>query len=76
MAERHRPSLPDRLEAVFRAHAEAELERERLRREEQYLTDQIQKARQQVRYYEQLLVDLKRDWGRDPSLRTLVRRLG
>lgn len=75
MPRRARISLLDKLEAVGRAHAEAELEFERLRREEEYLTEQIAKADEQVRYYQSLLVDLKGDWGRDPALRALLRRL-
>lgn len=75
MPRRARISLLDRLETVGRAHAEAELEFERLRREEEYLTEQIAKANEQVRYYQSLLVELKGDWGRDPALRALLRRL-
>ncbi len=76
MPGRTRTSLLDKLESVSLAHAEAELELERLRREEEYLSSQIERAEEQVRYYEGLLAELKRDWGRDPALRTLVRRLG
>ena len=75
MPRRGRTSLLDKLEAVSRAHAEAELEFERLRREEEYLTEQIDKADEQVRYYQNLLIELKGDWGRDPALRALLRRL-
>jgi len=75
MPRRARISLLDRLETVGRAHAEAELEFERLRREESYLTEQIAKAGEQVRYYQNLLVELKGDWGRDPALRAILRRL-
>jgi DNA/RNA-binding domain of Phe-tRNA-synthetase-like protein len=75
MPRRGRTSLLDKLESVSRAHAEAELEFERLRREEDYLTEQIAKADEQVRYYQNLLIELKSDWGRDPALRALLRRL-
>ena len=75
MPRRPRISLLDKLEAVSRQHAEAELEFERLRREESYLSEQIAKADEQVRYYQNLLVELKGDWGRDPTLRALLRRL-
>jgi DNA/RNA-binding domain of Phe-tRNA-synthetase-like protein len=75
MPRRARTSLLDKLESVSRAHAEAELEFERLRREETYLSEQIAKADAQVRYYQNLLVELKSDWGRDPALRALLRRL-
>jgi hypothetical protein len=75
MPRRGRTSLLDKLEAANRAHAEAELEFERLRREEEYLIEQISKADEQVRYYQSLLIELKGDWGRDPALRALLRRL-
>ncbi len=75
MPRRARTSLLDRLEAVGRAYAEAELEFERLRREEEYLTEQIAKADEQVRYYQSMLIELKDDWGRDPALRAVLRRL-
>ncbi len=76
MPGRTRTSLLDKLESVNLAHAEAELELERLRREEEYLSSQIDRAEEQVRYYEGLLAELKGDWGRDPTLRTIVRRRG
>jgi hypothetical protein len=75
MRRRARTSLSDRLEAIGLAHAEAELELERLRREEEFLVEQIGKADEQVRYYQSLLVELKGDWGRDPALRALLRQL-
>ena len=75
MPRRALATLLDKLEAVGRAHAEAELEFERLRREEEYLAEQISKADEQVRYYQNLLIELKGDWGRDPALRALLRRL-
>jgi hypothetical protein len=48
----------------------------RMRREEEYLLLKVRQAREQVRYYERLLELLKRDWGQDPGLASLVRRLG
>jgi chromosome segregation ATPase len=75
MPKHTRASLLDRLEALSLAQAEAQRELERLQREEQYLASQIDRAEEQVRYYEGLLVELKRDWGQDPALKTLVRRL-
>jgi hypothetical protein len=75
MPRHDRTSLLDKLEVASRAHAEAELEFERLRREEEYLVEQIAKADEQVRYYQNLLIELKGDWGRDPALRALLRRL-
>lgn len=48
----------------------------RMRREEEYLLLKVRQAREQVRYYERLLELLKRDWGEDPGLASLVRRIG
>ena len=48
----------------------------RLRKEEEYLDLKVRQAREQVRYYEQLLALLRRDWGKSPGLSDLVRRLG
>ena len=48
----------------------------RTRREEEYLLLKVRQAREQVRYYERLLDLLKRDWGQDPGLAALLRRLG
>jgi hypothetical protein len=47
-----------------------------LRREEEYLLLKIRQAREQVRYYEGLLVLLRRDLGTVPGIADLVRRLG
>jgi len=68
----HRTVRPDALRA---AQVEAEAELQRLVREEEYLLRQIREARDQVRYYEGLLVVLRRDWGRTPPLAALVRKL-
>lgn len=46
------------------------------RRQEEYLVIKVRQAREQVRYYERLLDLLKQDWGEDPALAALVRRLG
>jgi hypothetical protein len=48
----------------------------RIRREEEYLRLKVRQAREQVRYYEGLLALLRRDFGREPSLAEVVRRLG
>jgi multidrug resistance efflux pump len=69
----HPTDRPDTLRA---AQEEAEAELRRLGREEEYLLRQIREARDQVRYYEGLLVVLRRDWGRTPPLADLVRKLG
>ncbi len=48
----------------------------RLRREEEYLRLKVRQAREQVRYYEDLLTLLRRDLGKRASLSDVVRRLG
>ncbi len=68
-------TLADKHESLLRARDEAEAELRRLAREEEFLRGQIREAREQVRYYEDLLVTLRRDWGRPPPLAELVRRL-
>jgi hypothetical protein len=70
------PSTTDRYDILRAAERELVAEVGRLRREEEYLVLKVRQARQQVRYYERLLELLKRDWGRDPSLATVVRRFG
>lgn len=69
-------SLHDRLQTLTTQHLEAQAESSRLEREADYLSGQLREARDQLRYYEQLLSALKRDWGRTPALKDLVRRLG
>jgi hypothetical protein len=70
------PSTIDRYDALRATERDVLAEVDRLRREEEYLVLKVRQAREQVRYYERLLELLKRDWGRDPSLATLVRRFG
>ncbi len=48
----------------------------RVRREEEYLRLKLRQAKEQVRYYEELLALLRRDLGRTPGLTNLLRRLG
>ncbi|MCI4331700.1 MAG: hypothetical protein L3K19_07655 [Thermoplasmata archaeon] len=69
-------SLHDKHQALLAARLEAEAEESKLRREEEYLTLQVRQAQEQVRYYEGLLVLLRRDWGRSAALADLVRKLG
>jgi hypothetical protein len=76
MPRRVLPSTIDRYETLRSSERELAAEVLRLRREEDYLLLKVRQAREQVRYYERLLELLKRDWGRDPSLTTLVRRFG
>ncbi|MCI4356841.1 MAG: hypothetical protein L3K18_06845 [Thermoplasmata archaeon] len=53
-----------------------ESEAARLRREVEYLASQVRQAEEQVRHYEGLLTELRKDWGGAPRLTDLVRRLG
>jgi hypothetical protein len=53
-----------------------ESEAARLRREVEYLASQVRQAEEQVRHYEGLLTELRKDWGGTPRLADLVRRLG
>ncbi len=76
MPRRVLPSTIDRYESLRATERELVAEAGRLRREEDYLVLKVRQAREQVRYYERMLELLKRDWGRDPSLATLVRRFG
>jgi hypothetical protein len=76
MPRRVLPSTIDRFDTLRTTERELTAEADRLRREEEYLVLKVRQAREQVRYYERLLELLKRDWGRDPGLATLVRRFG
>jgi chromosome segregation ATPase len=77
VARRRTPStLHHRLESLLAALAETEAESARLRSEAEYLVGQVRQAQEQVRHYEGLLTELRRDWGRAPRLTELVRRLG
>jgi chromosome segregation ATPase len=69
-------SSTDRKVSLSRAREEVEVELQRLLREEEYLTRQIRRAQEQLKYYEQLLSDLKQSAGRPAPLREFVRRLG
>jgi predicted nucleic acid-binding Zn-ribbon protein len=69
-------SLHDRLESLLTARADAEAEAARLHREAEYLAGQVRQAQEQVRHYEGLLAELRRDWGGAPRLTEIVRRLG
>jgi hypothetical protein len=65
-----------RQEALLATERDLLAEVARTRREEEYLLIKVRQAREQVRYYERLLEMLRRDWGHDPGLAALVRRLG
>ena len=76
MARRHSLTLADREQVLLSSQRELRSEVARLRREEEYLGLKVRQAREQVRYYEELLGLLRRDWGKTPGLTDLVRRLG
>ena len=65
----------DREADLLRARTELEGELERLAQEEEYLGRQIRRAQGQVRYYEQMLGDLKQSFGRRAPLHEFARRL-
>jgi hypothetical protein len=69
-------SPADRQRSLARALEAATAEVARLGREEAYLVEQVHRAEEQVRYYEGLLVKLRRDWGKPARLTDIVRRLG
>jgi len=68
-------SLHDRQASLESARGEAEAEAARLSREEKALIEQVRQAQEQVRYYESLLAQLRKDWGGAPPLQQFVRRL-
>ena len=71
-----RATLPtDRQNALVANQRQLLAEVDRLRREEEYLLQKIREAHEQVQYYEGLLGLLRRDWGRNPGLTELVRKL-
>lgn len=76
MPRRPLHSTIDRSEALLAAEQDLLEEVAATKREEEYLVLKVRQAREQVRYYERLLELLKRDWGQDPGLSSLVRRLG
>lgn len=66
----------DRRHHLDRTRATLEAEVQRLAREEEYLARQIRRAQEQLRYYNQLLAELKQSAGRGGPLLDFVRRLG
>jgi chromosome condensin MukBEF ATPase and DNA-binding subunit MukB len=65
----------DREAYLLRTRTELEGELDRLTREEEYLGQQIRRAQDQLRYYEQMLGDLKQSFGRRAPLHEFARRL-
>ena len=75
MARRRLLTLADREDELLATQQELVVELTRVRREEQYFGLKVRQAREQVRYYEDLLTLLRRDWGREPGLSEIVRKL-
>jgi hypothetical protein len=71
-------SLPptDRIESLAAVQRSLLAEIGQLRREEEYLSLKVRQAREQVRYYEELLSLLRRDLGTVAGLTDIMRRLG
>jgi|HubBroStandDraft_2_1064218.scaffolds.fasta_scaffold1844381_2 hypothetical protein len=68
-------SLHDKRANLELLRKELEAETVRLTREEASLVERVRQAREQVRYYEELLVQHRRELGSDPSLARLIRQL-
>jgi len=75
VARRRLLTLADREDELLATQQELVVELARVRREEQYFALKVRQAREQVRYYEDLLTLLRRDWGREPGLSEIVRKL-
>ncbi|MCI4334342.1 MAG: hypothetical protein L3K04_01715 [Thermoplasmata archaeon] len=75
MPRTRRPSLGDKRRALARTRAELEKELLELLREEAYIARQVARAREQIRYYEQHLAELKTAWGRRTPLDEYARRM-
>lgn len=75
MARRVLLTLADRENELLESQQELVVELARLHREEEYFALKVRQAREQVRYYEDLLTLLRRDWGKNPGISDIVRRL-
>jgi cell division protein FtsB len=62
--------------ALRATRAALEAEMGRLQQEEEYLSRQIRRAQEQIRYYDQLLADFKQSAGRAAPLHDFARRIG
>lgn len=74
-ARRLPSSLLDRILHLRNVREELEAEIRRLSREEEYLGEQVRKAREQLGYYERLLRDLKKEVGREQGVTEILRRM-
>ncbi|HTT26163.1 MAG TPA: hypothetical protein VMH90_04285 [Thermoplasmata archaeon] len=68
-------SLHDRKANLELLCQELEAEAARLTREESSLVERVRQAREQVRYYEDLLLQHRRSLGRPPTLARILRQL-
>jgi chromosome segregation ATPase len=68
-------TLHDRHQSLLTNLHELEAEVARLEREEEFLARQIREAQAQLRYYEDLLASLRREWGETPALNRIFERL-
>jgi len=75
VARRRLLTLADREDELLTTQQELVVELARVRREEEYFSLKVRQAREQVRYYEDLLTLLRRDWGKEPGLSEIVRKL-
>lgn len=66
----------DRLDSLRSTQQELEGELDQMRKEEEYLRLKLRQAAEQVRYYEGLLMLLRRDLSRSRGVSDLMRRLG
>jgi predicted nucleic acid-binding Zn-ribbon protein len=74
MARRTTTFSRDRAELLVQVRTELEEELHRLSGEEEHLDRQIRRAQEQLRYYEQMLGDMKQSLGRRRPLHEFARR--
>ncbi len=75
MARLRPTSLSDRISRLQEQAAEARDELERLRKEEGYLREQVEKAEGQLEYYESLLSDLRKKAVPREGVRDVLTRM-
>ena len=68
-------SLHDKQANLELLRRELEAEATRLTREEASLMERVRQAKEQVRYYEELLIQHRRALGPEPSLARILRQL-
>lgn len=75
MARLRPTSLSDRISRLQEQAAEARDELERLRKEEGYLREQVEKAEGQLEYYQSLLSDLRKKAVPREGVRDVLTRM-